>query len=77
MLAGQPQSRQVDCATLAPIGPYQAATTPNWDTFGYQAYTNRYYYPWKTTRAYANTCREFSISFTDGTTRSAFLQFVL
>jgi X-Pro dipeptidyl-peptidase len=77
VLAGQPQSRQVDCATLAPIGPYQAATTPNWDTFGYQAYTNRYYYPWKTTRAYANTCREFSISFTDGTTRSAFLQFVL
>ncbi|HXV33597.1 MAG TPA: PxKF domain-containing protein, partial [Gaiellaceae bacterium] len=77
VLAGQPQSRQVDCATLAPIGPFQPAATPHWDAFGYQAYTDRYHYPWKTTRAYADTCREFSISFTDGTTRSAYLQFVL
>jgi X-Pro dipeptidyl-peptidase len=77
VLAGQPQSRQVDCTTLAPIAAFQPAATPNWDTFGYQAYTDRYYYPWKTTRAFVNTCREFSISFTDGTTRSAYLQFVL
>jgi hypothetical protein len=32
---------------------------------------------WGEVWSVANTCREFSISFTDGTTRSAYLQFVL
>jgi hypothetical protein len=70
------QSRQVTCATLEPVGPYQPAATPNWDTFGYQAYTNRYYFPWKTTTALRGQCRELSLTFTDGTTRSAYLRFV-
>jgi hypothetical protein len=70
------ESRQIDCATLEPIGPYQPAATPNWDTFGYQAHTNRYYFPWRTTKALAGQCRELSLTFTDGTTRSAYLHFI-
>ena len=77
VLAAPPASRQIDCTTLAPLGPYEPAATPNWDSFGYQAYTDRYYFPWKTTRAVRNTCREFTLSLTDGTTHSAYLRFVL
>jgi hypothetical protein len=76
VLAAPPASRQVECTTLAPLGPYEPAATPSWDSFGYQAYTDRYYFPWKTTRAYRNTCREFTLSLTDGTTHSAYLRFV-
>ena len=72
-----PPSRQVDCATLAPLGPFQAAATPNWDAFGYQAYTDRYYFPWKTTRAVREHVPGVLALLTDGTTSSAYLQFVL
>jgi hypothetical protein len=77
VLASPPASRRVDCTTLAPLGPYEPAATPSWDSFGYQAYTGRYSFPWKTTRAYRSTCREFTLSLTDGTTHSAYLRFVL
>jgi X-Pro dipeptidyl-peptidase len=77
VLASPPASRQVDCSTLAPLGGYDPAATPNWDAFGYQAWTDRYYFPWKTTRAYRNTCRELTFSLTDGTSKSVYLQFVL
>ena len=55
VLAAPPASRRVDCTTLAPLGPYEPAATPSWDSFGYQAYTDRYYFPWKTTRAASRT----------------------
>jgi hypothetical protein len=76
VLASPPASRQVDCSTLAPIGPYEPAPSPSWDSFGYQGWTNRYYFHWKTTRALRDTCREFTVSLTDGTTHSAYLEFV-
>jgi hypothetical protein len=77
VMASPPMSRRVDCSTLAPIGPYEPALSPSWDSFGYQGWTNRYYFLWKTTRALRGTCREFTVSLTDGTTHSAYLEFVL
>jgi X-Pro dipeptidyl-peptidase len=76
VLAAAPSSRQIDCDTLEPAGPFSAAATPKWDSFGYQAYTDRYYFPWKTTKALAGTCREFRVELTDGTSHSAYLRFV-
>lgn len=76
VLDGPPSSRQIDCTTFAPLGPLEPAATPSWDAFGYQAHTGRYYFPWQTTTAFRGTCREFVLTLRDGSTHSAYLEFV-
>ncbi len=73
-----PSSRQIDCATKAPLGPLEPAVTPNWDTFHYQAYTDRYVYPWKPPKRgeWAGTCREFVLTLKDRSVRTAWFNFV-
>ena len=76
VLHGTPSSRRIDCATFEPLGPYEAAETPSWDALSYQAHTGRYSFPWLTTSDYAGTCREFVLTLRDGTSHSAYLDFV-
>ena len=76
LAAGSPASRQIDCATKAPLGPLEATQTPGWDSLSYVGYLDRYYYPWKTQKAWAGTCREFVLTLTDGTSHSVYLRFV-
>jgi X-Pro dipeptidyl-peptidase C-terminal non-catalytic domain len=73
-----PSSRQIDCATKAPLGPLEPTVTPNWDTFHYQAYTDRYVYPWKPPKRgeWAGTCREFVLTLKDRSVRTAWFNFV-
>jgi len=44
---------------------------------GYQAHTQRYYFPWKPPRGndWAGTCREFELGLKDGQTHSAYFRF--
>jgi hypothetical protein len=76
LAAGSPASRQIDCATKAPLGAFEATQTPGWTSFYYTAYLDRYTYPWKTDRAWRGTCRELVVTLTDGTAHSAYVQFV-
>ncbi|HXV58660.1 MAG TPA: Calx-beta domain-containing protein [Gaiellaceae bacterium] len=76
VLQGAPQSRRIDCSTFEPLGQLEPAATPSWDAFGYQAHTGRYYFPWKTTSAFEKTCREFVLTLSDGSSHSAYLEFV-
>jgi predicted acyl esterase len=73
-----PSSRQIDCATRAPIGPLEPTATPNWDTFHYQAYSDRYVYPWKPPKRgeWAGTCRELVLTLKDRSVRTAWFNFV-
>jgi hypothetical protein len=77
VLKGTPQSRRIDCTTKQPLSGFSPAETPNWDSLGFHAQTQRYYYPWKTPRGndYAGTCREFVLTLSNGSSHSAWLQF--
>jgi X-Pro dipeptidyl-peptidase len=76
LAAGSPASRQIDCATKAPLGDLEPTETPSWDSLSYVAWQDRYYYPWKTQTAWKGTCREFVLTLADGTSHSAYLHFV-
>jgi hypothetical protein len=78
VLKGTPQSRQIDCATKEPIGAFAPAEPPSWGGLSYQAYTERYSYPWKPPRDndYAGTCREFVLTLSNGSSHSVWLEFV-
>ena len=70
------ESRRIDCATGDAIGSPEPAVTPSWTGLFYQAYTGRYAYPWKTTTAYKDTCREFALTLADGSVHTARLHFL-
>ncbi|HXV96418.1 MAG TPA: Xaa-Pro dipeptidyl-peptidase [Gaiellaceae bacterium] len=76
LAAGSPASRQIDCATKTPLGVLEPTQTPSWDSLSYQPYLQRYAYPWKTPRAFRGTCREFVLTLSDGSSHSAYLNFV-
>jgi hypothetical protein len=78
VLKGTPASRQIDCATKEPIGAFSPAEPPSWGGLSYQAYTERYSYPWKPPRDndYAGTCREFVLTLSNGSSHSVWLEFV-
>jgi len=76
LAAGSPASRQIDCATKAPLGALEPTQTPSWDALSYQPYLERYAYPWKTPRAYRGTCRELVLTLSDGSAHSAYFDFV-
>jgi extracellular elastinolytic metalloproteinase len=76
ILAANPQSRPIDCATFAPLGAYEPTDTTT--GLGYQASTARYFYPWQPPAGndWKGTCREFTIALVDGTSHSAYLRYV-
>jgi len=66
---GQPQVTQIDCTTLAPIGSAAPAT----GTLSFA--DGQYTYAWKTQKAYAGSCRQFSLKLDDDTTHVANFRF--
>ncbi len=75
LAANFPASRPINCATLAPLGGYQPTSPSGRSGLQYDATTNRYNYTWKTEKAWAGTCRQFSLTLFDGATYSANFQF--
>jgi extracellular elastinolytic metalloproteinase len=75
--AGFPRTRAIDCTTLAPTGAFEPAATPSWDSLGYQAHLQRYYFPWQPPKGnvWAGTCREFQLGLKDGQLFSAYFRF--
>jgi Tol biopolymer transport system component len=60
-----PSSQQANCSTWAPIG----ASTPTSASPGLLFNGGQYTYYWTTNPAWAGTCRVFSVTLNDGTTR--------
>ncbi len=77
VLAGTPTSTSVACANLrsASTNPIQANAKPSGPKLTYNADTDLYTFIWKTEKGWANSCREFVISFDDGTSYTANFQF--
>lgn len=75
---GSPASRRIDCTTKAPLGPLEPTATPTWDSFSYQRYTDRYYYPWQPPKRgeWAGTCREFVLTLDDTSVHTAWFHFL-
>jgi hypothetical protein len=65
--AGYPASQQIDCDTKAPIGSEQPTNTPPDSSLTYNPETDRYNYPWKTSKGWMNTCRQLIVRFSDNT----------
>ena len=63
VLFADPRSREVDCTTGEPAGPWEATTA----TVGLAEFpAGTYNYDWKTDKLWAETCRVFEITLDDG-----------
>jgi hypothetical protein len=69
LAAGQPQSVEISCVTLQPVGSPVATT-------GTLSFSNGLYkYEWKTAKAWSGTCRQFSMKLVDNTVHVANFRF--
>jgi extracellular elastinolytic metalloproteinase len=83
--SGSPYSRQVDCETLKTIDPESrtitprplpiATQTPGKSGLTYDPAEDRYTYPWKSLKDWADTCREIVLTRTDGIQHRAYFRF--
>jgi len=69
--AGSPSSQRVNCMTGTPIGASSPASLP----FGLIYMPDSYSVYWQTNAAWRGTCREFSVSLNDGSTRTINFRF--
>ena len=73
VLFANPRSRQVSCATGAPLGPWEATSA----TVGLTEFpAGTYTYDWKTDKAWADTCRVFELTLDDGSYWTANVHFI-
>ena len=72
---GYPASRQIDCTTLAPIGPLTSIESPGGSGLSYNPVSGQYNIGWKTERAWAGTCRQLVVRLVDGTEHYAIFKF--
>jgi hypothetical protein len=61
---GSPVSRQINCSTGVGVGPWEP--TQSVDGLQYDPSENQYIYNWKTSNAWADTCRELDVIIRDG-----------
>uniref|UniRef100_A0AAU1HMP6 receptor protein-tyrosine kinase n=1 Tax=Streptomyces sp. NBC_00180 TaxID=2903632 RepID=A0AAU1HMP6_9ACTN len=74
LAAGSPTSRQIECATNAPVDMVETTTTSN-SGLTYDSASQQYQYNWKTEKAWSGTCREFTLTLDDGISHTANFQF--
>lgn len=72
---GFPASQKVDCTTGAATGNLEATRAPGNSGLTYNADTDRYNYPWQTSRSWAGTCRQLVLDFGDGIDYAAIFEF--
>ena len=72
VLFADPRSREVDCSTGEPLGPWNATAA----TVGLTEFpAGTYSYDWKTDKSWADTCRVFEITLDDGSFLQATVHF--
>jgi hypothetical protein len=72
---GAPSSRQVTCEAGVPSDVVTETGSPGASGLSYDAEAGRYVYLWKTSKAWANTCRELVLTLADGSSHSATFRF--
>ena len=72
---GSPSSRQVDCDSGARQDAVELTVTSGSSGLTYDAVKDEYNYAWKTSAAWAGTCRELTVTLDDGTVHTALFDF--
>jgi hypothetical protein len=71
ILAATPTSRPVQCDTSVASDPVEQTATAGTSGLSYDPAIDTYTYTWKTDKAWANTCRQLTVTLTDGTSHTA------
>jgi Tol biopolymer transport system component len=72
---GYPVVQALACDSLSPIDTIEETVNAGSSRLHYVGGSNQYVYTWKTDRAWAGSCRQLSIRFADGSTKSAMFRF--
>jgi hypothetical protein len=70
-----PASTAVPCPAAAPVDAVEEFAPTGASTLAYVANTGAYTYVWRTSAAWAGTCRKFVLGLDDGSTHEALFQF--
>lgn len=72
---GYPASRQVACDTQSAVSDVEETVTAGGSSLTYDAASDTYTYVWKTSAAWAGTCRQFVLGLNDDTAHVASFRF--
>jgi hypothetical protein len=72
---GYPKSQRVTCDSASPIDAIEETVSTASVLLTYSAGTNLYQYTWKTDKAWAGTCRKFTLTLRDGSVHEAIFTF--
>lgn len=75
LAAGSPSSRQVTCGTGAALDELETTSTASSSSLSYNASSDQYNYAWKTEKSWTGTCRQLTITLSDGSAHSADFKF--
>lgn len=75
LAGGSPRSAPAACDAAAPIDPVEQTVTAGSSGLQYDVASGLYTYVWKTDRAWAGTCRQFTLTFRDGSAANARFKF--
>ena len=74
--SGSPTSQPIDCNTGSPVDvDVEETTSAGSSSLSYNAASDQYTYVWKTDSAWAGTCRQLTVTLSDGTTHTAKFKF--
>lgn len=72
---GSPTSVPVACDTGAPVAEVETTTTAGSSSLSYDVASRTYTYVWKTDKAWADSCRMFELTLTDGSKHTAVFKY--
>jgi len=75
LAAGSPSSTAYSCSSAARSNPVVATARTSRSRLTYNGATDTYTFVWKTDKSWAGTCRQFVITFVDGSSYAANFQF--
>ncbi len=73
--AGSPASVRVACPSNPPLDGIEMTVPTDSNSLSYHAGSDQYTYVWKTSKAWAGTCRMLTVTFNDGTVAEALFKF--
>jgi hypothetical protein len=69
--AGFPKSQVISCDSSALVDPIESTVTAGNSSLSYDPVADQYNYVWKTDKAWANSCRQLTVTLADGTSHYA------
>jgi glycosidase len=73
--SGFPSVASLDCPAAAPSDAIEATVSATANSLNYDAATAQYTFVWKSDKAFAGSCKQLVLKFSDGTTRTATFRF--